>query len=140
MALSDDLATLTARQGVGAYEGVGTGTPILVGKMPDSPDKVLVIRRTGGQPDEDDFTSGVDRPTFQLVARGEQDDSLTPEALADAAYIALHRLRNVTSGESNIISIRAIQPPFELGWDDNGRARYAFNIVVRLHVQRPHGG
>lgn len=134
--------------------GVGTsGINIFVStaaQIPTGAGPYLLLTETGGYdaerthdtaaglPDEEPEAPGhaYERPTAQILVRGATYRSV--KTMTKNAYKALIAVRNefiLVSGEIPAPgvwyrSIRAMQPPFDMGSDSTHRARAAFNVVA----------
>jgi hypothetical protein len=136
MALIEGLAQLLEQEGLGFYQPhVGGGT-IYVNHRPATPDTVVVLSETGGLADLDTFDAGNDRPTVQVWVR-QARDAYTAPALIRSIYNALHRYSGTLPDGSVVTQAVAIQPPFPLGPDVNGREEHVFNLQLIVEVTRP---
>lgn len=108
-------------------------------RLPDVPDRAVMLLSTGGNPLPAATTWGYDEPTLQLMARGAVDDPSGPQERAAALYAELQGLRNVRlddggPDEAWLIVCESLQTaPLNLGADDKGRYRYVLNLA--LHVR-----
>lgn len=105
-------------------------------QIPTGAGPYLSIVETGGLVSErvhdEPANQGYDRPTAQIVARAERYD--VARTLARNAYQTLRNVRNREILGTWYLWIREMQPPFDLGLDENGRARVAFNVMC---MKRP---
>ena len=120
------------------YEAVGgllqqaglgvVGQSILV-TLPDRPDEVIAVREYAGAPPVHHKTArepALRRPRFQVVSRSN---------VYGTARTRAHRAYAVLSGFTGTIdgvyySIRALQEPFPLGADGNGKHLWTVNFEV----------
>lgn len=124
MPLIEDIRTYLTAQGV--VEGV-TGWECHLGTEPSSPDKVVTIYETGGNPPARAFGSSsadVPRPSFQIRVRGEAQDYATPRAKMSTIIQTLNKA-DVTA---TLVLIGANSAPLPLGMDDNNRHRFVYNF------------
>jgi hypothetical protein len=137
MALIEGLAQRLEQEGLGFYQPYVAGGTIYVNDKPPTPDAVIVLAETGGLPDLDTFDAGNERPTVQVLVR-QARDAYTAPALIQNIYDALHRYSGTLPDGTIVTEARAIQPPFSLGEDANGRAEYVFNLQLIVEVTRPN--
>lgn len=71
----------------------------------------------------------LERPHVQVQVRA--DDPARSEQLAGLAYVALSKVRNQILGATWYMDINALQPPFQLREDAQGRMVFAFNVEVQ---------
>ena len=71
-----------------------------------------------------------ERPRFQIVCRDVEANAATCRALAESIYAALDGLADTTLGSARYLLIRALQSPFYLSTDGNGRHRYVCNYMA----------
>lgn len=111
-------------------QGVGVqGTTLFAGTGVDVPNSgtIVTVTETGGQAPQKTHNSGMLRqPSFQIVARST--DYRLASAKADAAWLALANVINMTIGGIYWLWMRPEGEVFTLPVDANGRNRVAFNI------------
>lgn len=101
-----------------------------VGFMPpEPPDCAMIIFTPGGPPNPD--LIGLSEKTFQILVRGA-DYSKAEDAI-NQMYTVLHGKDHVVIGNRYVYSIRAIQDPFPIGYDENDRA--LFNVNFRMETR-----
>jgi hypothetical protein len=124
----DDVIFLLTEAGLGAY-----GTSIFKGTKPVIPlgaGPFTSVARTGGQGDAGThnlsrITIAYERPSAQILVRAEvYEDAQTA---IEIAYDALNFYDRFVNG-TWWMRCSPKQEPFELPVDENGRARFAFNI------------
>lgn len=124
----DDVVSVLVAANVGVY-----GSTIFIGakaSLPVGDAAFLTLSATGGAPPIGTHNSTAApayvRPSAQVVARSIR---LAPaESMADAAYRALFGIRNRFINGTWWVKLVLRQEPFELGEDENGRPRVAFNF------------
>lgn len=100
--------------------------PLLASGVPT----VAVVETGGTAPDNTQnatVTPAYLQPGAQVMVRG--GDYVATMAKARAAYNALFAVRNQFINSGWYVSIRPTQEPFDLGVDDRGQARVAFNVL-----------
>jgi len=125
----DDLVTLLQVGGCGTF-----GTTIFSGPKASIPGPgagaFLTLRETGGsKPDiiqNTPLLPGYVKPSAQIVARS--DDVKEARDLIQLAYGVLFPVRNQFVNGTWWVWIMMVQEPFDLGEDEDGRPRFAFNI------------
>jgi hypothetical protein len=133
--LLDDLALYLHAQGCGiATTSSGAARTIFRSWMPDAPDAVLALIEYGGReplmalgPNSTSATV-YELPRVQVAVRDL--DYPSARTRAEAAYHALHWVANttLTSSGPRYGLLTALQPPFALERDANGRSVVAFNL------------
>lgn len=129
----DDLGAFLETAGVGIL-----GQTLFKGRLPmDAPhvlvqDAVLALIEVPGLPADrvhDGPAANIEQPMIQVLSRGLPHDYMDARTRAEAAYLALDGLTNVTLSGTAYLWIYAQQPPFVLRQEDNmGRPHVAFNI------------
>lgn len=113
--------------------GLVVGTDLFVGELPEDAALATVLRGTGGPARG---SSPLERLTFQALTRGPSypDTHARAEALCAALYPPPLRLpvrmTDLPGGRWWMLTIDAIQPPFDLGRSDGGRWQAVFNVQV----------
>ncbi|MEK5298620.1 minor capsid protein [Bacillus sp. FSL R5-0659] len=93
----------------------------------------ISVKLTGGFPTSK--YTGLKRPSFQILVRGESRDGAGAEDKAFELYDALTNLSEVQIGESSIVQIRCNNSaPLYLGDDESDRPIYSLNFDC---VERP---
>jgi len=116
-------------------DGIGSLGTIRVGNMDATPNALGVIYEYGGLSPIGQFgVQGVyqERPSIQIVFRGEPHDYETPMTRARIAYFALAAAQPGTlSGTSTVYDmIVPAQPPFSTGKDPNNRYEVKCNYYL----------
>lgn len=143
MTLTEEVAELLAELGVGTYRADGApGGTIYLTSLPDSPDVALAVALYGATGAESDSRLPYDESRLQVRARGTREDARTGEALAQAAYDALHGLgyRAMPGGTWLQLAVCQGGGPSYLGRDGNGRHEWVVNLraeVERRTLNRP---
>lgn len=130
----DDLVTLLADAGLGV-RGTSlfwTSGAVLPAKSSVAPNLngFLTVQETGGAAPVlmhySDTTPGYELPTAQIVARANA--SGPARVLIAAAWNIFVAKQNVFVNGTWYVYFRVAQSPFDLGPDDVGRTRFAFNV------------
>lgn len=127
MAFLDEIAAKLVAAGVGTL-----GTDIFLSsraKIPDGDGPYLSIKETGGTGAKRTQTSGVSRPTAQIMATA--DTYPVARAKLKLAWDALggeNGLTNVTLSGTVYLSVMARQEPTDIGLDARSRAMVGFNF------------
>lgn len=123
-------------QGVGKYIEQGDtdsyftkdDVAIVIGSMPTDPDKVICLGAYGGTESSE---VSWDSPMVQVRTRGNPQDDLGPDDLADAVRFVLHQARYVPAGAGSLSSItRSSWVP--LGEDSSQRGERSDNYRVLM--------
>lgn len=107
------------------------GTNLFAGGFDESPDTQLALSETPGM--LSDHVLGQNppaalHPRIQITSRAV--DYVDAEALAQAAFDAIGNLTGVVVGGVTYIRVEALQPPSQIGRDENGRWIFGFNLQV----------
>ena len=120
---------------------VGAAGNLTLGFMPDSapaPDTVATLYETGGLAPTYTFSSGpkptvmFEHPRLQAIIRSTS--YRTARTLAETVFTTLDgvtQTRIPTSTGPLYLDITAVQSPFSIGRDDNGRHMVSINFDVR---------
>lgn len=120
--LAEDIAQFLASKGLGV---LGTNIGI---EYPPLPDDFLTVREYGGSPPGYSKSGpNVRRPRFQVSCRSKSTQAALMRA--EDAYRHLSGFSGVLNGTA-YSSIRALQDPFPIGRDENGRERVVCNFEV----------
>ena len=122
----DELATYLQGQGV-ASTSQSASWAVFKGFEPDTPDKCISLFETGGNPNEQNVNTPVDRPTFQLRVRADDYGYSTGRAKIGAARTALELIGNSTLSSWRYVHVVAMSEPVSLGLDENQRPRWVQN-------------
>jgi hypothetical protein len=134
------MSTVTALHGVLQSAGLGTpGVDLLGGLLATVPPTgagpfTHVVAYGGELPDEthDDGGTAIDRPRVQVVVHAAT--TAAAEARAQQCQRALSQVTNRLIDGTRYLRVVPIQPPFDLGPDATGRARWAFNVAVAVEA------
>jgi Bacteriophage minor capsid protein len=134
MAVTDEIAAKLVAGGVGVL-----GSSIFIGSrtaLPSGAGPYLTLIETGGylpiRTHNSTSNPAYQRPSFQIMCRASGYKAA--RLMCQNAYDALAGVRNVTLNGTWYLEISPMQEPIDMGLDENGRARVAFNIEV---VKRP---
>ena len=109
--------------------GLGVVKQSILVALPNSPDEVIAVREYPGSPPIHHKTAqepALKRPRFQVIARAGSWDAARMRA--HSAYAALSGFAGTIDG--TYYSIRALQEPFPLGTDGNGKHLWTVNFEV----------
>ncbi len=99
---------------------------------------VALVPYVGSQESETHFGEDdlwLEWPRVQVLVRGPVDDPAAAFEMAEAIYKALGKVQAQTlNGTAFFHSIRCLQPPFLLKYDENRRPVAAFNIAIEKEV------
>jgi hypothetical protein len=126
--LLDELGSLLASAGLGTI-----GTDLFLAHEPPDPDALIALHEYGGTAPlhaQGTDAPALEMPRVQVVTRGARDDYTGARERAERAYRALGGISNRTIQGTWYVRVRALQSPFSLGPDANGRHRIAFNVEV----------
>lgn len=115
------------------YLASGQGETVVAGYLPTEPPRAIAVRETGGVPSVHTMSSGpgaayVERPGVQVLSR-----AATYAATAQIAANVHHLLdgfRPRTINGTSYEWAEALQQPFELDRDENGRIIFACNYLI----------
>lgn len=116
--------------------GVGTaGTDLFAGLMPASPDNAVTVYETGGRATVHAMHGSagqavVEQPRVQVVSRGATDSYEAARAVAQKAFLLLDGLPSRTINGVSYFWGSAVQSPFLMGRDEQGRPLVAFNADI----------
>jgi hypothetical protein len=110
------------------------GTDVSVGQKAKIPtgDGVITIVESGGSGTterHDRVGDPYENPSALIVARHSKASLAKDQAAS--AFKLLCAIRNQEIGGAFYLWIRPVQSPFDLGVDDIGRSRWAFNVNAR---------
>lgn len=125
--LLDEVATYLIAQGVGSS---GSTWGIYKGFLPPSPDKVIGLFETGGFPNDGRGDSSVDRPTFQVMVRGDAFGYSTARSKIGGARVSLETVGNSNMGGRRYLHCVAQQEALFIGPDENSRPRLVMNFTA----------
>jgi hypothetical protein len=133
--LIDELGSHLATVAGFAYEPdtVPTGQiPVFASRLPASPDRVVGIwaydrSKTAGP-------EGLQTRMVQVRVRGDLDDPLTADDLADAV------VESLDDWHDTVIAHCGVQSALRLGRDDAGRDELTINLSITLNEQAPTWG
>lgn len=125
------LAAYLAAGGVGTYLESGaypanTDTPIFLGDMPGTPDRLIVLT---AYPVDDDPSLSDSTVGIQVRTRGAAGSAGSVDSLDDAVFDRLHGARGITAGDVRIVQVlRRSGAP--MGIDGNRRHGRTSNFYV----------
>jgi len=125
MSLLDDVGLVLQNNAIGIL-----GVDLFLGMRPDTPDVCVAVMETQGLEPIEGYGAQpmdylIDRPSAQFVARAFDYVSAVNKAVA--AYKVLHGFHGLVNGV-NYLAMRAAQPPFRIGTDQNDRFLVGFNL------------
>jgi hypothetical protein len=137
MAFLDDLASVLVGGGLGTL-----GTDLFLSSravVPALPSGSTVhIIETGGTAPHNTHNSTASpaylQPGAQITVRA--NDYRVAITKARAVYESLYGIRNEFIGSGWYLWVKPLQEPFDLGVEDNGQSRVAFNVIARYN-KRP---
>jgi hypothetical protein len=130
----DDLLTYLAAQSTALTVRSGSGGNLSISHMPDSPDTAVTIYETpGASPIYVMSTSGssalraFEQPRVQVISRSSSYQ--TARTNADTVFDILDGYVGTlpTATGTSYLQITAVQSPFSLGRDENGRYEISCN-------------
>jgi len=134
MAVTDEIAAKLVASGIGVL-----AKSIFIGSrtaLPNGAGPYLSLIETGGylpiRTHNSTSVPAYQRPSFQIICRA----ATYPAArlMCQNAYDALAGVKNVVLSGTWYLEISPIQELMDLGLDETGRARVAFNIdVIKRH-------
>jgi hypothetical protein len=114
-----------AQLGTGIVGGA-TGWELRYGKLPDSPNQIVLFTDSGGQSPNPRWR--IDYPTFQARVRGEVDDYPGAYTKVRAVRDALLGLDSQTIGSDRWVSVGCLGDIAFLGYDDARRPEFTINF------------
>jgi hypothetical protein len=131
VALLDDLGAYLATQGVGVL-----GSTLFLGSMPPDiaatpNDELVAVIPIPGMASVHDLAAGpatFTQPFFQIVTRSTPHGFAAAMARAEAAFVALDGLHNLTLGGTFVLWVVALRSPYALRQDDLARHHIIFDI------------
>lgn len=114
---------------------LGTASTVLRGRkavIPPGDGPFTVVIPTGGREADyvhnDGGSKSYANPSAQIVVRAKSFDVAMARAKAIEPVL---RVVNTTVSGTVYLFLRPVQEPFDLGPDESGRARVAFNVVAQ---------
>jgi len=123
---------LTVDEVADFLEGVaGVTYDVRVGKMPEDPDSVIVVRDYAGRADLGFGVDGIQHETvgIQIRARGGARDYDGPRSQIELAYRALAGVQGEALGGTEYLICRPQSAPFELETDEQDRTVFAVSFL-----------
>lgn len=114
-----------------------TGTNLFIGIMPNSPSLCLAVYEYAGtQPLEvmQDDTATLERPSIQVISRGDRNDYPSARTLMKNARDALTGVVDETISGVRFLRINQISSINAVGLDDNDRP--LFTLSLQAVVER----
>ncbi len=127
------IATDVTNSGLAVYQPSGTTGNVFVNVVPPTPDFAVSIIDFGGE-----YLSAIDEmiTIFQVRVRGpktgQSNARMVAAGLAER-WRAMGWGEPFTMGGSRIVWIEP-DPPYLLGWDEQGRPEYAVRVRVRHNI------
>jgi len=130
MALLDDMATYLQENGIGVV-----GTDIFKSARHDTktPETAIALYEYAGRAPayvHDMVGAAWENPSLHIEVRAKR--YATARGKADSIFRLLDSMTDVLIGTRRYISVRALQSPFDLGPDENGREIVACNFAVEV--------
>jgi hypothetical protein len=124
----DDLVTVLESAGLGTLDlNIFVGVKAVI---PAGPGPFITLQGTGGAHSEGTHNStevpAYVKPSAHIVVRCEDTD--VAYALSVSAYNGIFKIRNQFINGCWWRQVSMVQEPFELGEDEQGRPRWAFNV------------
>lgn len=115
--------------------GVGEiGTDLFRGTLPDEPDNCIMVIATGGEAPSTYLP--IRTRSIQITTRGASYE-WAEDKIKDIYYF-LHHLGDeasfVLSGGSDIMDVRAMQEPTNIGKDESNRSIFTCNFLIKTRV------
>lgn len=116
--------------------GLGTvGTDLFKAYLPEQPDAAMVISETGGTSPYRAMRSVAggavaERPRIQVMARAAEFDYAAARLKINNVMARLDGAGDLTLNGVRYLWIAAVQSPFPMGRDDQGRVRIGINFDV----------
>jgi hypothetical protein len=113
--------------------GLTAGTNLFDIPFPESAQSQAVcLIDTPGSEDEHAAGASLSRPLyetprFQVVCRDAEDKAATAKALARSIRLNLNRLAATTLGDTRVLTMKSLQPPFYISVDGQNRHRWVTN-------------
>ena len=113
--------------------GLTAGTNIFDIPFPESSKtQAVCLIDTPGSEDEHAAGASLSRPLyetprFQVICRDAEDKAATAKALARSIRLNVNRLANTTIGDTRVLSIKSLSPPFYISVDGQNRHRWVTN-------------
>ncbi len=117
--------------------GGTSGTLALTRMLDSQPDQVTVLYETGGAAPEHSFSTGdgseavYEKPSIQALTRSGSYQGARRQA--ETVYTVLDGAQG-TIGGTRYLSISALQSPFSIGTDEQGRHLVSVNFEVKKEV------
>ncbi len=135
MPIATDVATYLAT--IPAL-GLTAGTNLFDVPFPESSqDQAVSVVETPGSRDDHAAGASLSRsvyevPRFQVICRDSEPNATTARALARRIRLNLNRMAATTIGDTKILTMESLQPPFYLSSDQNSRHRYICNFEAKI--------
>lgn len=114
--------------------GFGTsGSTLFGGALPPTPDACVAVKEYPGGPPIYFFGEakpGIEQPRIQILARGAARDYSGPRLLIEQIYQSLAARGAFVQGTARYLDLEPLQPPYELGRDENERWVFGFNLRI----------
>lgn len=104
------------------------GENVFVGIIDDTPDNQVCIAPTGGFPQTLQLDDN--KYTFQIRVRDKSHNSCYNKVVTIYNLLDDGKTREIIAPKGRQMIITALQPPFLLNKDEQGRVNYVFNIAV----------
>lgn len=123
-----DIVTFLTNNNIVQGDGIDTFRDF----VPESPDSIVALLEYKGEPAVP-YDTAVHR-SIQIVTRDKDADAARQKALAIFKALRSDNLVvNFTSDRWGQVYLR--QPPFKIGYDENSRTKYCFNIGITTTIE-----
>ena len=110
---------------------------IFLGRQPATPDSCITLFETAGAGPQYEFggsTPAWERPSLQVLVRGDVNDYETPRQMIESIYQAFGNLGAFTQSGVRYQSIAPLQAPFQLTVDSSNRRNFVCNFLIEKGV------
>jgi len=100
-------------------------------------DQAVAVVETPGSVDDHAAGASLSRslyevPRFQVICRDAENKAATARALARSIRLNLNRLAATTIGDTKVLTMQSLQPPFYLRSDQNSRHLFICNYEAKI--------
>ena len=130
--LLDEMKARFAAQGL-----IGSGYVVIRGYLPETPDKVIMLKENGGAAPEAFFadeSATIEQPTLQCIVRGAPTEYDEPRLQIERLYQGVIDWGAFVEDGTRYLGLDPIQSPFPLGRDKNQRATFSVNFTVQKEL------
>ena len=123
-AASEDLASVIDTSAI----GLSLGTNLFVSQLPESPDECVALIDQGGFAPELNYV--YEKPSLQVIVRGDRGDYRAAYALARAISDALHALHGLTVSGTRYVLVFREGDIISVGKDESHRPLLSVNFGI----------